>query len=58
MHTFADLAQALNRSTVYLTGLQSRFKLPKCHPQDRGASFHALYHRGSAAGFLALRNEN
>ena len=28
MHNFADLAQALNRSTVYLSGLQSRFELP------------------------------
>jgi hypothetical protein len=28
MHTFADLAKVLNRSTVYLSGLQSRFELP------------------------------
>jgi hypothetical protein len=28
MHTFADLAKTLNRSTVYLSGLQSRFELP------------------------------
>ncbi len=28
MHTFADLAQALHRSTLYLSGLQSRFELP------------------------------
>jgi hypothetical protein len=28
MLTFADLAKALNRSTVYLSGLQSRFELP------------------------------
>jgi hypothetical protein len=28
MHAFADLAKALNRSTVYLAGLQSRFELP------------------------------
>jgi len=28
MHTFADLVKALNRSTVYLSGLQSRFELP------------------------------
>ena len=27
MHTFADLAKALNRSAVYLSGLQSRFEL-------------------------------
>ena len=28
MHTLADLTKALNRSTVYLSGLQSRFELP------------------------------
>ena len=28
MHTFGDMARALNRSTVYLSGLQRRFKLP------------------------------
>ena len=28
MHTLADLTRALNRSTVYLSGLQSRFELP------------------------------
>ncbi len=28
MHTFADLTKALNRSTLYLSGLQSRFELP------------------------------
>jgi hypothetical protein len=28
MHTFADLAETLTRSTVYLCGLQSRFELP------------------------------
>ena len=28
MRAFADLAKALNRSTVYLSGLQSRFELP------------------------------
>ncbi len=27
MHTFADLAETLTRSTVYLCGLQSRFEL-------------------------------
>ncbi len=29
MHTFADLAKALNRSTVYLSGLQSRLELSR-----------------------------
>lgn len=28
MHSFADLARALNRSPVYLSGLQDRFQLP------------------------------
>ena len=28
MHTFADLTKAMNRSTVYISGLQSRFELP------------------------------
>ncbi len=28
MHTFADLAKILHRSTVYVSGVQSRFELP------------------------------
>jgi hypothetical protein len=28
MHTFGDIAKALNRSPLYLTGLQKRFELP------------------------------
>ena len=28
MQSFADMAKALNRSTVYLSGLQKRFELP------------------------------
>ena len=28
MHTFGDMAKALNRSPVYLQGLQKRFELP------------------------------
>jgi hypothetical protein len=28
MYAFADLTKALNRSTVYLSGLQSRFEIP------------------------------
>ena len=39
MHTFADLAKALNRSTVYLSGLQSRFELPTFD----GASYSEAY---------------
>ncbi len=39
MHTFADLAKALNRSAVYLSGLQSRFELPAFD----GAGYPAAY---------------
>ena len=39
MHTFADLAKALNRSTVYLSGLQSRFELPVIE----GAAYSEAY---------------
>ncbi len=39
MHTFADLAKALNRSTVYLSGLQARFELPSFD----GASYFPAY---------------
>ena len=28
MHTFAELTRALNRSAIYLRGLQTRFELP------------------------------
>lgn len=28
VHSFSDIAKALNRSTVYLSGLQKRFELP------------------------------
>ena len=28
MHTLGDIAKSLNRSALYLTGLQNRFKLP------------------------------
>jgi len=39
MHTFADIAKALNRPTVYLSGLQTRFELPV---RD-GAGYSAAY---------------
>ena len=39
MHNFADLAKALNRSTVYLSGLQSRLELPVID----GAGYSAAY---------------
>lgn len=63
MHTFADLAKALNQSTVYLSGLQSRFELPTFDGAgyseaylafpDRGASPNALDHRRVPARSLA-----
>lgn len=28
MHTLSEIAKALNRPVVYLSGLQSRFELP------------------------------
>lgn len=39
MHTFAELAHALNRSPVYLRGLQTRFALPVLE----GAAYSAAY---------------
>ncbi len=39
MHTFADLARTLNRSAVYLRGLQTRFVLPVLE----GAAYPAAY---------------
>ncbi|MEI7820816.1 MAG: hypothetical protein WCK55_07850 [Verrucomicrobiota bacterium] len=39
MHTFADLARTLNRSPVYLRGLQTRFALPVLE----GAAYPAAY---------------
>jgi hypothetical protein len=39
MHSFADLAHALNRSPVYLRGLQTRFALPVLE----GAAYHPAY---------------
>ncbi len=69
MHTFADLAKALNRSTVYLSGLQSRFELPPLDgaghleaylafrlSSDGGAFAHPLDHRRNAAGSVTWAN--
>ena len=42
MHTFADLAKALNRSTVYLSGLQSRFELPTFEGESYSAAYLAF----------------
>jgi len=39
MHSLADLAKAINRSTVYVSGLQSRFYLPVI----RGAGYPDCY---------------
>ena len=39
VHTLADMAEKINRSTVYLTGLQKRFELP---PLD-GAQYPETY---------------
>jgi len=39
MQNFGDLAKALNRSTVYLSGLQRRFELPSFE----GATYSAAY---------------
>jgi hypothetical protein len=42
MHTFADLAKALNRSTIYVSGLQSRFELPTFDGDSYSAAYLAL----------------
>ena len=39
MHSLADMAAKLNRSTVYLSGLQKRFELPACE----GATYPDAY---------------
>ena len=39
MRTFGDLARELNRSTVYLSGLQKRFELPAFE----GAAYSPAY---------------
>ena len=50
MHSFADMAKALNRSPIYLTGLQKRFELPVF----AGASYSAAY-IAFLCGIIALR---
>ncbi len=42
MHTFADLAKNLNRSSVYLSGLQSRFELPTFEGESYSAAYLAF----------------
>lgn len=39
MRSLADIAAALNRSTVYLSGLQKRFELPTLE----GAAYSSAY---------------
>ena len=39
MHSLADISGKLNRSTVYLSGLQKRFELPTCE----GANYPDAY---------------
>lgn len=39
MHTLADMAEKLSRSTVYLSGLQKRVELPACE----GATYPDAY---------------
>jgi hypothetical protein len=42
MHTLAEIAKALNRSTVYLSGLQSRFDLPTLGGADYSDAYRAF----------------
>ena len=44
MHTFADLAKALNRSTIYLSGLQSRFEIPTFDGAGYSEAYLAFLH--------------
>jgi len=39
VHSLADVAGMLNRSTIYLSGLQKRFELPTCE----GATYADAY---------------
>jgi hypothetical protein len=41
-HTFADLAKALNRSTVYLCGLPLRFELPTFEGESYSSAYLAF----------------
>ncbi|MEI8288245.1 MAG: hypothetical protein WCH99_02130 [Verrucomicrobiota bacterium] len=53
MHTFGELANALNRSAVYLSGLQKRFALPALE----GAAYTEAY-RIFLRNIIALRTFN
>ena len=50
MQTFGDMAKALNRTTVYLSGLQKRFELPVFE----GAAYSPAY-VAFLRGVIALR---
>ena len=49
MHTFADLAKALNRATVYVSGLQSRFELPTFDGAGYSEPYRAFFRDGGAS---------
>ena len=53
MHTLGDLAKALNRPTVYLTGLQARFELPVLPGSGYAAAYLAFL-----KGIVHLRTLN
>jgi hypothetical protein len=53
MHTLGDLAKALNRPTVYLTGLQARFELPVLPGSGYAAAYLAFL-----KGLVHLRTLN
>ena len=53
MHTLGELAKALNRPTVYLTGLQARFELPTLS----GTSYSEAY-LAFLKGIVHLRTLN
>ena len=44
MHTLADIAKALNRSLVYVTGLQKRFGLPAFEGAAYSPAYLAFLH--------------
>jgi hypothetical protein len=53
MHSFGDMAKALNRSPVYLSSLQKRFELPAFE----GAAYSDAYF-SFLRGLIALRTFN
>lgn len=62
MHTIADLAKSLNRSTIYLTGQQSRFEIPTLdgegysEPTSGLPSDEELCHLENLQAFSAFTN--